>query len=312
MKQVILIICILSLILNGCSTPDTEADILPEDKEIIKTTDSNDNQLISNISESKETKIESEQIEDNNQTQTPEKQIEQNNWYRPRPKITWQWQLQGDIDTSYEVDLYDLDLFETSQPVIDELHDRGIKVICYISAGSWEEWRDDANDFPDSVIGKDYEGWPGEKWLDISNYEKFTEIMLSRLDLAKQKKCDGVEPDNIHGYQEDTGFELTYQDQIEYNIWLANEAHKRNLSIGLKNDGEQVKDLIDYYDFTVVEECFGWNECEPFKESIKQDKAVLGVEYNLEPSEFCKEANSLNFSWLKMNYELAGKRISCD
>ena len=60
---------------------------------------------------------------------------------------SWQWQLSEEINTSYDVDMYDIDLVETPQSVIDELHSKGEKVICYFSAGSWEEFRDDANDF---------------------------------------------------------------------------------------------------------------------------------------------------------------------
>ena len=234
-----------------------------------------------------------------------------NNWYKPKPEITWQWQLTGDINTSYDVDLYDVDLFDTPQSVIDELHTKDTKVICYISVGSYEDWRYDANQFSKSILGKDYEGWKGEKWLDISQYNKFSKIITNRLDLALEKKCDGIEPDNINGYQENTGFELTYQDQIEYNIWLANEAHNRNLSIALKNDGEQASDLIEYYDFAIVEECFEWDECDPYKIFIDINKAVIGVEYELDTNKFCREANSLKFSWLKMDYDLDGERFSC-
>ena len=31
------------------------------------------------------------------------------------------------------------------------------------------------------------------------------------------------------------GFPLTYQDQLQYALWLADEAHKRGLAIGVKN-----------------------------------------------------------------------------
>jgi len=239
------------------------------------------------------------------------KNDKEDSWYKPKPGISWQWQLQGKVDTSYDVDLYDLDLVETPQTVIDELHSRNIKVICYISAGSWEEFRDDAKDFPKDVIGKTMDGWPDENWLDVSNYEKFAIIMQNRLDLAVQKKCDGIEPDNIHAYQEDSGFPITYQDQLNYNKWLAKEAHKRNLSIALKYDIDQVSDLIDNFDFVINEQCFYYNECDKLFPFIKQGKAVLGVEYELNPDEFCEESISLDFSWLKMNYDLDGSRISC-
>ena len=231
-------------------------------------------------------------------------------WYKPKPSISWQWQLSGEINTKYDVDLYDIDL-ETPQEIIDKLHSRGIKIICYFSAGSWEAFRDDANDFPKEVLGKTLEGWEDEKWLDVSNYEKFAHIIEKRLDLAVQKKCDGVEPDNIDGYANDNGFNLSYADQVAYSKWIATEAHKRNLSVGLKNGLDQVKEVIDYFDFEINEQCFQYNECEKLLPFIEQGKAVLGVEYELETDDFCEEANSLNFSWLKMNYDLDGSRISC-
>lgn len=206
--------------------------------------------------------------------------IKNTQWYKPKQGISWQWQLQGNINTNYNVDLYDIDLMETSQAAIDKLHDKNIKVICYFSAGSWENYRDDAKEFPKGIIGKTLEGWQDEKWLDISNYEKFGDIMQNRLDLAVQKKCDGVEPDNIDGFQKNNGFKLSYKDQLKYNKWLAEEAHKRNLSIALKNDLEQVGDLIDYYDFAINEECFYNKECDlllPFQKLPLFTRTLLTI-----------------------------------
>lgn len=38
--------------------------------------------------------------------------------------------------------------------------------------------------------------------------------MTNRTILAKTKNCDGLEPDNVDGFQNPTGFPLTYTDQI--------------------------------------------------------------------------------------------------
>ena len=35
------------------------------------------------------------------------------NWYKPDINTSWQWQLQGDINTSYDVKIYDIDLFDS-------------------------------------------------------------------------------------------------------------------------------------------------------------------------------------------------------
>ncbi len=232
-------------------------------------------------------------------------------WYKPKIGTAWQLQLSGKINKTYDVDLYDIDLFETPQNTINELHGKGKKVICYFSAGSWEKFRPDANDFPKDTIGRKLENWPDERWLDISHYQKFANIVEKRLDLAVTKKCDGVDPDNVDGYQNKTGFSLTYKHQLIYNKWLANEAHKRSLSIALKNDLDQIKDLVNYFDFAVNEECFTYNECSLLTPFIKQKKAVLGLEYNLDTKKFCKKANNMNFSWLKTNYDLDGSTSDC-
>ncbi len=57
-------------------------------------------------------------------------------------------------------------------------------------------------------MGSELEGWAGERWLDISN-PALKPIMLARLDLAHIKGCDGVEPDNVDGYTNNSGFNLT-------------------------------------------------------------------------------------------------------
>jgi hypothetical protein len=287
----LLLSLLLSLILVGC-TSNTSI------------TDTEDNLIQNTLSEN--THIINSSTEKNTSS------IIQNTMYKPLPQTSWQWQLSGDINTKYDVEVYDVDLVETPQSVIDQLHKRDIKVICYFSAGSWEEFRDDATQFPESVVGKQLDNYDDERWLDISRFELFSDIIKQRLDLAVTKNCDAIEPDNVDGYTQYTGFDNTYDDQLTYNKWLAKEAHKRGLSIGLKNDLEQVRDLVDYFDFAVNEQCFQYNECELLLPFIKQNKAVFGVEYKLNPTEFCEKAKSMNFSWLKMEYELDGGRIGCE
>ncbi len=258
------------------------------------------------VNESKE--IEVKKVEKINETN-----VEIQKGYKEiNPGISWQWQLSGQVDTSYKVDLYDVDLFDTPEIVIEKLKEKDIIVICYFSAGSWENWRKDANEFSKDVLGKPLDGWPDERWLDVDAYEKFSSIMEARMDLAVEKGCDGVEPDNVDGYSNNNGFEINYGDQIEYNKWLAEQAHSRNLSIALKNDLEQVSELEPFFDFAVNEQCFEYEECELLKPFVENNKAVLGVEYELDLDEFCADAEDMNFSWLKMSYDLGGERKSCD
>ena len=75
------------------------------------------------------------------------------------------------------------DLFDVDASVVASLHARGRKVICYTSAGSWEDWRPDAASFPAEVKGKPLDGWPGERWLDTRD-AGVRAVMRVRLDLA--------------------------------------------------------------------------------------------------------------------------------
>lgn len=231
--------------------------------------------------------------------------------WQPIPGTSWQIQFSGQIDISLDVQIYDLDLVDTPQSLIDRLHADGRKIICYFSAGSWEQWRSDASEFPDSVIGNDLDGWPGEKWLDIRRLDLLGTIMESRLDLAAQKGCDGVDPDNVDGYANDTGFDLSYQDQLAYNTWLANQAHARGLAVGLKNDLDQIPDLLPYFDWALNEQCFQYNECALLLPFVAANKPVFGIEYERDPHTFCPQANQMNFDFLKKNWDLDAWRIPC-
>jgi len=106
-------------------------------------------------------------------------------WYKPGVEVTWQWQLlvpDGEtLNTGYSVEIYDIDLFDTSAADIATLQGSH-KVICYFSAGSYEDWRDDADDFNGDELGSKMDGWD-ERWLDIRS-TNVHRIMKARLDLA--------------------------------------------------------------------------------------------------------------------------------
>ncbi len=233
------------------------------------------------------------------------------NIWRPAPGTTWQWQLTGPLDFEVEAQMFDIDLFNTSKEEIERLHQLGKTVICYFSAGTYEAWRPDASRFPAEVIGNPLEDWPDERWLDIRRLDVLGPIMEARLDLAVEKGCDGVEPDNVDAYENDSGFPLSYEDQLKYNLFLAQEAHLRGLSVGLKNDLAQIPDLLPAFDWALVEECFANDECEALLPFIQAGKAVFGVEYELDPADFCPQANAYGFSFMKKHLDLDAWRLPC-
>ncbi len=241
-------------------------------------------------------------------------------WYKPSINTTWQLQLQGDLNLSYNVDLYDIDLFDSSKEDIERLKREGKRVICYFSGGTFEEWREDSSKFPKEVIGNQLKDWEGERWLDIRRVDILLPIMKERLKLAKEKGCDGVDPDNMDVYLNDSGFDISYSDQLRYNKLISNEAHKLELSVGLKNDMEQIEDLLYFFDFELNEECHEFGECDLLEPFIEAKKPVFNVEYNKkyiedenERKKLCEDAKRRNFRTLILPKELDGSfRYSCD
>lgn len=117
------------------------------------------------------------------------------------------------------MDLYDIDLFDTSSATIQSLKNSRAHVIRYVSAGSYENWQPDTKQFAKQGLGKNLVGWPRERWLDIRS-TKVRQIMKARLDLAAAKGCDGVNPDNVDGYTNKLGFPLIAANQLSYNQFL--------------------------------------------------------------------------------------------
>lgn len=224
---------------------------------------------------------------------------------------TFQIQFSGEIDTSVDATVFDIDMFDSPVGVIQELQANGRKVVCYISAGSWEKWRPDKRDFPDRVLGRGLDGWPGERWLDIRQLDILRPIMAARMRLCAEKGFDGIEFDNVNGYSNRTGFRLRRRHQVAYNRMLAEVAHENGLAAGLKNVPELVGQLEPSYDFVINESCFDYDECDPYVQFVAADKPVFVLEYELARAEFCDRAAELGFFAMKKRLRLDAWRRPC-
>ncbi|GGP40975.1 endo alpha-1,4 polygalactosaminidase [Streptomyces melanogenes] len=230
--------------------------------------------------------------------------------WQPRPGLAWQWQLTGKLDPTVDVPVYDVDGFNVSKAQVDDLHRRGRKVICYVSTGAWEDFRPDADRFPKSVLGKS-NGWKGERWLDVRRTDVLGPLMAKRFDMCREKGFDAVEPDNMDGYDNETGFPLTASHQLAYNRLIARLAHDRGMAVGLKNDLDQIPELVGDFDFAVNEQCAEFGECDQLSPFVKAGKAVFNVEYKLAPGKFCDAARGLRLSAMRKELELGTWREAC-
>ena len=253
--------------------------------------------------------------------------------WHPALSARWQYQLQGvsayastgGINTTitavpytggnavhpavFDIDLYVDQAVSGNNSTLDTaavnaIHAMGAKALCYLDAGTWENWRPDADQFPASVLGRK-NGWPGELWLDIRQTGILLPIMQARVQKCVQAGFDGVEWDNVDGYSNRTGFPLTASDQIDYNANLANMAHQAGLTVALKNDVEQLGTLAPYFDYAVNEQCEQYSECGGYTTYyISAGKAVFQVEYKLSTSKFCPPANSANRNAITKTFDL--------
>ncbi len=170
-----------------------------------------------------------------------------------------------------------LDGFDATKDDVAKYKKDGHIVTGYLSTGSWENWRPDKDDFPKETIGKNYDGWAGEKWLNCSVWEKLKPVMRKRFEMIKSKGFDGFELDNTELYLHDS--KATYTDGVKYNSWIANTAHKMGLIVIWKNSLEMIKDIVDLFDAVINEEALNYNETEQLKLFYDKNKPVWVFEY---------------------------------
>lgn len=220
-------------------------------------------------------------------------------------------QFSGRIDKSVVADAYDIDAFESSPTLVAKLHDLGRRVVCYIDAGSWENFRPDADRYPASVKGKVMNGWPGERWLDIRRIDLIGPIIEDRVAMCAAKGFDGVEFDNVDGYSNKTGFPLTADDQLAFDRWLADTAHADGLGVGLKNTPSLAQQLESNFDFSIVEQCVQYRECGSFAPFLDASKPVLDIEYSVGLSALCARTQPLGVFGMRKHLNLDAWRKTC-
>jgi len=228
-------------------------------------------------------------------------------WWKPNATEEILWQLQtkkGPIITPYDLDMYNVDLFNTKEEIIRILREEhGAKVVCHFSAGIYEPWQPDWESYFSFLQpNTPYEGSAapflgnagnnGERWLDVRRLDLLMHIMGDRLDLAKRKGCDAVQPNNIDAFNHQgiPGLSaLKKFDQMRYNTWLATEAHERNLSVGLSGDINQLLELEPHFDWAFSERCFQYQECDAYAVFSENNKAVFSLQFKEDEETFCPE-----------------------
>jgi hypothetical protein len=223
--------------------------------------------------------------------------------WRPKPTVSpWQWQMHGKFELTPGALVYELDGFRYSAEDVLGIHAKGARAICYIDAGGWEEDRPDAARFPPAALG--IEARPGVRWLDVARFHQFAPQIERRIAMCARKGFDAVDPGDLDGFENRTGFRIDARDQLRYNRWVAAAVHRQGMAVALQNDERQVEELVGSFDFAVVERCFQYEECEFGGAFIDAGKAVFEAEYDLPVAKFCRRARQLHFAAIRKNVSL--------
>ncbi|KAK0615099.1 glycoside hydrolase superfamily [Bombardia bombarda] len=247
--------------------------------------------------------------------------------WKPTSGLSWQIDLTDTLDidkndpvVTPNVDVFDIDMFlHQNNSVVESLHKLGKRVVCYFSAGSYEPYRPDSYKFDKADFGDALDGWPDEHWLNISS-PSVRAIMASRIEIAHKMGCDAIDPDNVDGYQNDNGLDLTSVEAIDFMTFLAKKAGGLKLAIGLKNAGDIVTDVLPLVQFAVNEQCAQYESCDTFSAFIKANKPVFHIEYPsdaptisaTESRSACSAPGTSKFSTVLKTMDLTGWVEYCD
>lgn len=227
---------------------------------------------------------------------------------------SWDWQLTEPVDLDRKVRVLDLHPDLVTPDDLAALRQKGVRTICYVSIGTLENTSEDFKVFPDDVLGKTYEDWPDERFLDIRRLDVLLPIMKSRFEACKNEGFDAIEPDNMDVHDNDSGFPITADDVVAYVARLATIAHSLELGIGQKNVPDLTADLINHMDFLIAESCFQDKWCDDVNAYVRAGKPIFDAEYTDRPIDFqdaCEVAARQNIAMILKDRDLTSPVQTC-
>jgi hypothetical protein len=241
----------------------------------------------------------------------------------PSGVVSWDWQIGAGSDSNVTiptgVKLLDLDGFNISANKVNQLNSQGIYTVCYLDVGSFEPGRPDSSQYPAYLKLQQDPNWPGEYFLDVTDVFKpgsvLATLLTNRFKMCKDKGFSAIEPDNLQNDENVTGGRVTVQQQIDFNGWVADQAHAQGLAVFQKNGPDKIllkdrtgKMMVEKFDGILNEECQQFSECTPLSEYTKRGKLALNTEYSTTLN--CALSASLKINSIKRDLGLAGGNMS--
>ena len=243
----------------------------------------------------------------------------------PTGKVIWDWQIGASTDASIGLpagaNLIDLDGFGVSAATVAALKSKGAYMVCYLDVGSYEPGRPDSARYPSYLKLQQDPDWPAEYFLDITDVFKpnsvLASILTDRMKMCKSKGFDALEPDNLQNDENVSGGRITSQQQLDFNGWIADQAHANGLAVFQKNGPDKIletdrtgKMMVEKFDGILNEQCQQYSECGPLAEYTKRGKLALNVEYRKSVALNCTLMHSNGIVALKKDLGLVGRNMS--
>ena len=214
--------------------------------------------------------------------------------WRPEPGTTWQWQITGTVD---ERSARDVRRRPVRRPpaasnqnagMVERLQRRGIVVICYLAPAPGRVparrrlFPAERDRQLDRLGGRALARHPGASW------PKFAPIIWARFDLAvarlRRRRARPEQP-----ARQRPGLPDHARGSEGVVLEVAGQAHRRGLSVGMKNGIETSdRDTVAAFDWALNEECFQYDECDALQPFIDAGKAVFAVDYRAADGRFCR------------------------
>ena len=150
-------------------------------------------------------------------------------------------------------------------------------------------------------------GWPGERWLDIRQLAILEPIMTARFQMCREKGFDAVEPDNMDGFENSTGFPLTAAQQLSYDEWVAGEAHALGMAVFRRTTVSRPPSSSPTSTGRWTSSATSTTNARSFQPYLAAGKPVLNAEYSSPRARFCAADNAAGIMGARYSLELTGR-----
>lgn len=146
---------------------------------------------------------------------------------------------------NYENIMIDLDEFSSNDIVA--LKQNNSSIYAYLSVGSLENYRSYYSEFRD-ITFMDYDNWPNERWVDVSN-PLWQSHILSEANRLKDLGADGIFMDNFDVYyiasEEYEGSDINKEDIYRGCLKMLNDLSSTGLKLVINSGTDFLERMYD-------------------------------------------------------------------